>query len=284
MTVTRWWWIRHAPVTETDGRIYGATDPNATIEKPEAYRALDAMLPEDAVWVTSHLKRTKQTAAAIAEAGGRRIAPLEEPDLGEQSFGAWHGLTYDEVNAFADSHRFWLAPATHRPPDGESFADRTGLGQGRAVRVVSAPRGGPRRDRTRSRDDERTLERRPNNRRPDGRFRPRCGRVRSRCPARTGCDARGRGNTREQRVGGASGRRGGGTVGTFGAGGVGAGARGGKCRPDGATAGGRHRNGFAAWAPPDLAGRGFAGAGDGARRNDGDGRAAAARAPAHRAG
>lgn len=125
MTVTRWWWIRHAPVTETKGRIYGATDPNATIENPSAYRALDAMLPKDAVWVTSHLKRTKQTAAAIAEAGGRRIEPLEEPDLGEQSFGAWHGLTYDEVNAFADSHRFWLAPATHRPPDGESFADLT---------------------------------------------------------------------------------------------------------------------------------------------------------------
>ena len=125
MTVTRWWWIRHAPVTETNGRIYGATDPNATIETPEAYRALDGMLPDDAIWVTSHLKRTKQTAAAIAEAGGRRIMPLEEPDLGEQSFGAWHGLTYDEVNAFADSHRFWLAPATHRPPDGESFADLT---------------------------------------------------------------------------------------------------------------------------------------------------------------
>jgi alpha-ribazole phosphatase len=125
MTVTRWWWIRHAPVTETGGRIYGSTDPKADVDHPHAYGALHEILPEDAVWVTSHLTRTKQTAAAIAEAGGRRIAPLEEPDLGEQNFGAWHGLTYDEVNAFADSHRFWLAPASHRPPEGESFADLT---------------------------------------------------------------------------------------------------------------------------------------------------------------
>ncbi len=125
MTVTRWWWIRHAPVTETGGRIYGATDPKADIDHPHAYGALHEILPDDAVWVTSHLTRTKQTAAAIAEAGGRRISPIEEPDLGEQNFGAWHGLTYDEINAFADSHRFWLAPATHRPPEGESFADLT---------------------------------------------------------------------------------------------------------------------------------------------------------------
>ena len=125
MTVTRWWWIRHAPVTETGGRIYGATDPKADIDHPHAYGALHEILPDDAVWVTSHLTRTKQTAAAIADAGGRRILPLEEPDLGEQNFGAWHGLTYDEINAFADSHRFWLAPATHRPPEGESFADLT---------------------------------------------------------------------------------------------------------------------------------------------------------------
>ena len=125
MTVTRWWWIRHAPVTETGGRIYGSTDPNADTDHPSAYQALHQILPTDALWVTSRLKRTKQTAAAIAAAGERTIDPIEEPDLSEQNFGAWHGLTYDEINAFADSHRFWLAPASHRPPDGESFADLT---------------------------------------------------------------------------------------------------------------------------------------------------------------
>lgn len=123
MTQTRWWWVRHAPVTETNGRIYGSTDPNCTTDDPPAYARLHAWLPADAHWVTSRLRRTKQTAAAIAAAGGRTIAPTEEPDLGEQDFGDWHGMTYNEVYALPSAHRFWLAPATHRPPGGESFAD-----------------------------------------------------------------------------------------------------------------------------------------------------------------
>ena len=68
MTQTRWWWVRHAPVTETNGRVYGSTDPNCDTDNPEAYRALHAILPMEAHWVTSHLRRTKQTAAAIAAA------------------------------------------------------------------------------------------------------------------------------------------------------------------------------------------------------------------------
>jgi alpha-ribazole phosphatase len=123
MTQTRWWWVRHAPVTETQGRIYGSTDPNCDASDGAAFRALHAQLPADAFWVTSHLKRTKQTAAAIARAGSREIAPEEEPGLGEQDFGDWHGMTYNEVYALPTAHRFWLAPATYAPPGGESFAD-----------------------------------------------------------------------------------------------------------------------------------------------------------------
>lgn len=123
MTQTRWWWVRHAPVTETQGRIYGSTDPNADTDDAAAYVALDGALPRQALWLTSHLRRTKQTAAAIAAAGGRTIDPAEEPELGEQNFGDWHGMTYNEVYALPSAHRFWLAPATHRPPGGESFAD-----------------------------------------------------------------------------------------------------------------------------------------------------------------
>ena len=123
MTQTRWWWVRHAPVTETGGRIYGATDPNADIDDRAAFQALDGMLPRKAEWVTSHLRRTVQTASAIAAAGGRRIAPLREPALGEQNFGAWHGKTHEEVRSLPSGHRFWLAAADHRPPGGESFAE-----------------------------------------------------------------------------------------------------------------------------------------------------------------
>ena len=123
MTHTRWWWVRHAPVTETGGRVYGATDPNAGTGDGAAFRALDAMLPGRAQWVTSHLRRTGQTAAAIAAAGRRRIEPLREAALGEQDFGDWHGMAYDDIRALPVAHRFWLAPAAYRVPGGESFAD-----------------------------------------------------------------------------------------------------------------------------------------------------------------
>ena len=123
MTRTCWWWVRHAPVTETDGRIYGATDPGADTGDLESFLALAALLPQRARWVTSHLRRTRQTARSIAEAGGRTISPDIEPGLGEQDFGDWHGKRYDELAASAPVHRFWLAPATTTPPNGESFAD-----------------------------------------------------------------------------------------------------------------------------------------------------------------
>ncbi len=123
MTQTRWWWVRHAPVTETGGRIYGATDPNADTDDGPSFEALDTILPRRARWVTSHLRRTRQTASGIASAGGRSIAPLVERGLGEQDFGDWHGKKYDELSALASAHRFWLAPARETPPNGESFAD-----------------------------------------------------------------------------------------------------------------------------------------------------------------
>lgn len=136
MTHTRWWWVRHAPVTETGGRVYGATDPNACTDDVAAFRALDAILPRRARWVTSHLRRTAQTAEAIATAGGRRIAPVREEALGEQDFGDWHGLVYDDIRALPTAQRFWLAPASYRVPGGESFADLCQRA-GRAVRRLT---------------------------------------------------------------------------------------------------------------------------------------------------
>ena len=123
MTQTRWWWVRHAPVTETNGRIYGATDPNADTDDAASFQVLDRILPRKARWVTSHLRRTGQTASGIASAGGRRIDPLVEAGLGEQDFGDWHGRQHSEIYSLASTHRFWLAPATEKAPNGESFAD-----------------------------------------------------------------------------------------------------------------------------------------------------------------
>lgn len=120
--VTRWHIIRHAPVRNPDGRIYGASDKPADCSDPAPFALLAARLPRPAVWITTHLSRTRDTAAAIFEAGYPRSDTLVEPRLAEQDFGDWTGKTYAEVGAW-ERERFWLAPAHERPPGGESFVD-----------------------------------------------------------------------------------------------------------------------------------------------------------------
>jgi broad specificity phosphatase PhoE len=123
--VTRWWWIRHAPVRAHGGRCYGQSDVVADVSDHEAFTALAGALPRDALWVTSQLKRTHQTAAAIAAAGLAVPETVIEPEFAEQHFGLWQGRLYDEIDRDLgpDAHKFWLAPAHHAPPGGESFLD-----------------------------------------------------------------------------------------------------------------------------------------------------------------
>ncbi|MHA1153082.1 MAG: histidine phosphatase family protein [Alphaproteobacteria bacterium] len=125
MTTTRWWWVRHAPVVGHGGRIYGQDDFDCDCSDAATFQALARLLPADPVWVTSNLRRTHQTARAIREHLPRdtQPEPLMEPDLAEQNFGEWQGMTNDELAERRNGqwHRFWLAPAVEAPPGGESF-------------------------------------------------------------------------------------------------------------------------------------------------------------------
>ena len=124
MTTTRWWWVRHAPVTATGGRIYGQDDPPCDTSDRTTFSALAVLLPKRAVLVTSHLQRTRQTADAIRAAGRDLPEPIVEPAVAEQNFGDWQGRTRAEVFAeLGARHAFWLAPAHSRPPGGETFAE-----------------------------------------------------------------------------------------------------------------------------------------------------------------
>jgi broad specificity phosphatase PhoE len=125
MTMTRWWWVRHAPVTGHDGRIYGNLDVPCDCSDEAVFRELAAGLPGDAVWIVTPLGRTRATAAAIARHHAAAPADFEvEALLAEQDFGTWQGLTYAELEQQRSGawHRFWLAPAEEEPPGGESFA------------------------------------------------------------------------------------------------------------------------------------------------------------------
>jgi len=113
------------------GRCYGQTDFGCDLGDEAAFAGLARLLPRDAVWVTSPLKRTHLTAAEIVRAGLPGPDPIPglgvavEPDLIEQHFGDWQGRTYAEIDEMQgeNRHKLWLAPAYHKPSGGESFAD-----------------------------------------------------------------------------------------------------------------------------------------------------------------
>ena len=127
--VTRWWWIRHAPVIDGAGRLYGQQDLDCDVSDVDAYAALARHLPNDAAWVVTHLSRTVKTAGAIRAVDDAHQSGngdfIVEPDLAEQFFGDWQGLTWDEMEARdAEAYAtFWQDPSGNAPPGGESFAD-----------------------------------------------------------------------------------------------------------------------------------------------------------------
>jgi alpha-ribazole phosphatase len=123
---TRWWWIRHAPIRDAAGRVTGQLDLDADCSDLDRLANLAAVLPPNAAWLVSPLRRARQTLEALqlaADAKGGGFAV--ERDISEQDFGDWQGRTYAELEATeADAYKkFWIAPGTTRPPGGESFAD-----------------------------------------------------------------------------------------------------------------------------------------------------------------
>jgi alpha-ribazole phosphatase len=120
---TSWWWVRHAPIVGAPGRIYGQTDVGCDTGDGQSFRALAALLPSDAVWVISSLRRTRETVQAISAAGMAVPEPLVEPDFAEQNFGHWQGLKWEEMQAAdpAVYAAFWRNPTRNAPPGGESY-------------------------------------------------------------------------------------------------------------------------------------------------------------------
>jgi len=119
--VTRWWWVRHGPVHNPDRRLYGQEDVDAHFPDDDALAMLSAQLPDDALWLTSGLKRTHQTARAL----GRDLATCQhDATLNEQHFGDWQGLNLASLKQLGpDFDKLWNEPGDTRPPGGESFAD-----------------------------------------------------------------------------------------------------------------------------------------------------------------
>jgi alpha-ribazole phosphatase len=143
---TRWWWIRHAPVVVDGGLIYGQTDVPCDCSDARSFAALAALLPRNAVWITSHLARTHQTARAIWAAGQFDPTPefVQDKDLAEQHLGDWQGLDRREflLNRQQAPDSFWYTTADERAPNGESFVDLLVRVEAAIGRITQAHGGG----------------------------------------------------------------------------------------------------------------------------------------------
>lgn len=124
VVMTRWWWVRHAPVRNDGGNIYGQTDLACDTSDREVFEAVAKILPRDAVWVASNLMRTHQTAQAIWEAGYPRPANMpKEAAFAEQHLGQWQGTNRAAFIASRPPGSSWFADINEPAPGGESFMD-----------------------------------------------------------------------------------------------------------------------------------------------------------------
>jgi len=121
---TRWWWVRHAPVREDGGCIYGQNDLGCDTSDRVVFEAVGKILPRNAVWYASNLKRTHQTAAAIWAAGFPE--PSEMPHVSafaEQHLGRLQGMNRAAFYASLPIGTHWLTGIDEPAPGGESFMD-----------------------------------------------------------------------------------------------------------------------------------------------------------------
>ena len=124
VVTTRWWWVRHAPVREDGGCIYGQKDLGCDTSDRVVFDAVGKILPRHAAWYASTLKRTHQTADAIWAAGFPK--PSEMPhvkDFAEQHLGEWQGMNRAAFLASRPVGSHWFAAIDEAAPGGESFMD-----------------------------------------------------------------------------------------------------------------------------------------------------------------
>jgi len=142
VVATRWWWVRHAPVREDNGCIYGQKDLGSDTSDRVVFAAVGKILPRNAVWVASNLKRTHQTADAIWAAGFPKPASMpHEAAFAEQHLGEWQGMNRAAFLASLPLGSHWFSPIDVPAPGGESFMDLYNRVRGAIERINSEHAG-----------------------------------------------------------------------------------------------------------------------------------------------
>lgn len=124
VVTTRWWWVRHAPVRGDGGNIYGQKDIECDTSDTEVFEAVAKILPRNAVWYASNLKRTHLTAEAIWAAGFPKPANMiKDAAFAEQHLGEWQGMNRAAFLASRPVGSSWFADVNEPAPGGESYMD-----------------------------------------------------------------------------------------------------------------------------------------------------------------
>ena len=118
----RWWLVRHAPLYNPDGRIYGSTDILPDTSDKISFLNLASNLPKKAIWITSNLIRTIMTAHQLQEIMKESRNIRQEENFNEQNFGEWEIKKWQEISKKEDSY-FWKNFIYQKPPKGERFID-----------------------------------------------------------------------------------------------------------------------------------------------------------------
>lgn len=139
---TRWWWVRHAPVREDGGCIYGQKDLGCDTSDRVVFNAVGKILPRNAVWYASNLKRTHQTAQAIWDAGYPQPSDMPHVNaFAEQHLGQLQGMNRAAFFATLPVGQQWLTGIDERAPGGESFTDLYDRATGAIERINTEQAG-----------------------------------------------------------------------------------------------------------------------------------------------
>src|SRR6187397_2959557 len=126
VVTTRWWWVRHAPVREDNGCIYGQTDLGCDTSDRVVFEAVGKILPRNAVWAAGFPKPT---------------AMPHEKAFAEQHLGQLQGMNRKAYIASLPAGRQWLTGVDEPAPGGESFRDLYDRVCGAIARVTTEHAG-----------------------------------------------------------------------------------------------------------------------------------------------
>jgi broad specificity phosphatase PhoE len=117
--MTTWHWVRHAPTHQKS--FVGWRDVPADLSDRAALDRLDDYLPQDALVISSDLRRSVLTADELESAPRQRLP--HQSGLREIHFGWWDGMRFDDIAARDPdlSRTFWESPGPIRAPGGESW-------------------------------------------------------------------------------------------------------------------------------------------------------------------